>query len=299
MTQSEFIAKMQDIYGDVYDRLHSAGYGKLARFFPVEGKKYREGENRLMLVGRCTRRWWLHDFKFDTKEKYMAKAGEAFSHGLGFDFWVDEKGKSKWGEVRNRATKEFIRCTKDPEHERKNLDKDKEKLYIAKLSVPFFSYSQPILEHLIETTNSKNPWYERIVWSNLYPVQEEDRNTDSDMRKILHEPCVELLKTQIEYFNPTHIVFNTAWEASGVMWFGDFAELFTDVSGSNKICLVPNLNDETAKIDNKKPIVVAKGKYKYIPVVVTSRSDAVKNRPPKESYARQVCDAFDEIEKTM
>jgi len=61
--------------------------------------------------------------------------------------------------------------------------------------------------------------------------------------------------------------------------------------------LIPNLNDTAAKIDGKKPLVVAKGKYKNIPVVVTSRSDAVKNRPTMDSYAQQVKDAFDEIEK--
>jgi len=236
MIQTEFIAKMQDIYEDVYDRLHSAGYGKLARFLPVEGKKYREGKNRLMLVGRCTRRWWLLDFTNGKKEKYIDKVAKSLSK-TGFDFWLDENGKSKGAEIRDKTTKpkKFIRYVKKTEIGSVEL-KENEEFYYAKMSVPFFSYAQPILKHLIEITGSEIPWYEHIVWSNLYPVQEEDKNTDSDMRKILHEPCVELLKTQIEYFNPTHILFNTAWEASGVTWFGDFAELFTDVSGKNRIC---------------------------------------------------------------
>lgn len=291
MTQTEFITKMQSIYGDVYDKLHDAErkYTKLARFFPVEGKKYREGKNRLMLVGRCTRRWWLFDFKDWAKKDYVAKAGESLSNGLGFGFWINDEGKSKWAEIRDRTTKKFIRFTKNPDNEPRV---DNEKMYRAKISVPFFSYMQPILKRLIEITD---PWYEHMVWSNLYPVQEEDKITDKDMRELLHKPCVELLKTQIEYFEPTHIIFNTGWKASGITWFADFAELFTDTSGENNICPVPNFN---IKAENgMKPLVVAKGKYKNASVVVTSRSDAVKNRPTMEDYADQVCAAFHEIEK--
>ena len=84
----------------------------------------------------------------------------------------------------------------------------------------------------------------------------------------------DILLKQIDFFQPTHILFITDWEE----WFDAFSDLFP---------LVEKVGDSS------KNIVIGKGVYDNRKVVVTIRPDrTVPFKPSEDAYAQDVRDAF-------
>jgi len=58
-----------------------------------------------------------------------------------------------------------------------------------------------------------NRWYRHVAWTNLYKVSPESGNPKESLKKMQFDSCVEILKKEIEVFNPKFVVFLTSgWE---------------------------------------------------------------------------------------
>lgn len=258
---------VRELYRQLIEATKKTECKTVSKFFPVEGVKYKESREkndanvRLMFIGRAPNSWADCDLN-DSLDKFLTGVPTNFE-------WLNDNGVTKRGDI--LSNKAFWYCTK------------------------------ATLEEIDPKIKGKTRWFDYTCWSNLYPISPiEGGNPEGDLKEVQLSSARGILESQIEYFKPTHILFITDWaiyDRTGCRtWFSDFAELFTDINGKGAICEIAGLDAEDAKIDDKRPVVVAKGKYKNIPVVVTSRPDKGKqNRPTADSFARQVKDAFDEI----
>lgn len=52
-------------------------------------------------------------------------------------------------------------------------------------------------------------WAERIVWSNVYKVTYIEHGISDSLMNETYENCLNILKAEIEFFKPNHIVFVT------------------------------------------------------------------------------------------
>ena len=79
------------------------------------------------------------------------------------------------------------------------------------LSRPFWGYSKEIWDTLYGAVTSwRERWYQKIVWTNLYKIAPRKGGNPSEAwRKMQREACAQLLRAEIVFFNPTHILFVT------------------------------------------------------------------------------------------
>ncbi len=114
----------------------------------------------------------------------------------------------------------------------------------------------------MEILNSEDScFFDYIAWSNLYKIApKESGNPSNCLCKKQLDVCREILKREIEVFDPTHILLITDYDR----WFAnegyDFSELFeTDRIGSNyadKSIFVEGTGTYTFG-DKKIPVVIS------------------------------------------
>ena len=218
---------------------------------PEQLEQYFESSNRLMIVGRCPNGWM--EFSSGSADDFAELASSEMLNEDGAS-WLQDDGK---------AVETYIRKSDG-----------KECRYNANMSA-FFRAIRNILYELKPATTIDPRWFDYFVWTNLYcfsPVG--GGNADDKMKAVQLEDCKKLLALQIEYYNPTHIVFITDWD----YWFDDFKDIFPEV-----------IHTGNSVTDN----VVGVGKYKNAKVVVSIRPDRTKPTDPDEDlFAADVIKAL-------
>lgn len=191
----------------------------------MEGCEYKSSKDiggkdfRLMLVDRAVNGWdEYRGTGTNAKERFATSSIQnllnnpaALTHG---------KDRFEWIAV-------------DAEHNiarncvRGGIDKEPCAVGDYCLSRPFWGYSKEIWDALYGAATSwQERWYQKIVWTNLYKIAPRKGGNPSEAwQKMQREVCVELLHAEIEFFNPTHILFMT-----GTDWFQPFRGIFQNVT---------------------------------------------------------------------
>ena len=250
------LSSLEQNYALLYkDIKNKYDVGELSRFFPMEGSLFRKDSQavKLMVVGRCVSGWTAITEETDEQFKNVAKTNIL---NIGFR-WLCNDGK---------AVDTYIRA--DGAECRYNINKS-----------AFWRCIKKCLNLLDPDVMQKSRWFENIVWSNLYPIAPKNKyNADYNLKKLQLKYCRDILRMQIVYFNPTHILFITDWEE----WFDVFSDLFPFV---NKMG------------DSNTDIIIGKGTFEECKVVVTIRPDRTRPFKPKESeFAENIYWAFNTIE---
>lgn len=175
----------------------------------MEGCKYKSSKDIagkdfcLMLVGRAVNgRDEYRGTGTNAKERFITSSIQnllndpaALTHG---------KDRFEWIAV-------------DAEHNiarncvRGGIDKEPSEVGDYRLSRPFWGYSKEIWDTLYGAATSwQERWYQKIVWTNLYKIAPRKGGNPSEAwRKMQREACAQLLRAEIVFFNPTHILFVT------------------------------------------------------------------------------------------
>ena len=171
---------------------------QLSHFVGMKGKYYDAQKTRLLIVGRAVNGWWSLD----------TSSADSFVSGVtkeliqqGFD-WI----KCDNGLLRN--------------------DELEDGKYYWLNKSPFWRTNKEIWMNLSKNNNfidsEDNRWVDYIAWTNLYKVApKKTGNPTAAMSKSQLEACKSILEAEIEYFNPTHILFVTGYE-----WFEKFKDRF-------------------------------------------------------------------------
>ncbi len=260
------LKELAECYGKLYDRVKAETNDpleNLARFFPVEGKHYRDNPKvRFMVVGKCTNGWW--GINGSNRAEFVNEAEECIGK-TGFGFWLDENGSS--------------------------IKKEGKEYYPYSINrPPFWHANKDALLSQNEMARDKSDWFEYLVWCNLYPFSprhkwnttEEQKNAQSD------KLCQELLQKEIEYFKPTHILFHTCWED----WFDHVAPLFGNA--------VKNKHISNKGVIRPSDLICVEGAgiWNSVKIVVTIRADGQYLKTDEngmtvlKKFASDVRDAF-------
>ena len=89
---------------------------------------------------------------------------------------------------------------------RGGIDKEPSEVGDYRLSRPFWGYSKEIWDALYGAATS---WQERWYQKPLQNAPRKGGNPSEAWQKMQREICVELLRAEIDFFNPTHILFVT------------------------------------------------------------------------------------------
>ena len=224
------IQQMHQLYGRLYDALtqiQSTYPQDPVSFTAMEGCEYKSSKDiagkdlRLMLVGRAVNGWdEYRGTGTNTKERFVTSSMQnLLNDPAALTHREDSKDRFEWIAV-------------DAEHNiarncvREGIDRELGKIGSYYLSKPFWGYSKEIWDALYGTATSwQERWYQKIVWTNLYKIAPRKGGNPSEAwQKMQREACVELLRAEIEFFNPTHILLVT-----GTDWFQPFRGIFQEV----------------------------------------------------------------------
>ncbi len=190
--------------GKVFRYNKSKEFNDLAYFVPMEGSKYCNCKDyqgtglRLMLVGRAVNGW--NKMNAQNKIDFITEINNQFNNNiLDKAITLNAKGRLCFN-PKSRYT-----LTRSP----------------------FWRTAKKIWEGLVRGANPAEPkWIENIVWSNLYKVSPYKTDNTSktanptkmmcDLQQLI---CRNLLKEEIEFYKPTHILLVTDWN-----WIADYKE---------------------------------------------------------------------------
>lgn len=230
-------------------------FNELAHFVSIEGKNYRNKEVRLLVIGRAVNGWM--STASNNADDYAKEIYNLFSH-KGFDWVVEDNGT-----LYNKN------------------DKDGKKGDYC-LSSPFWYVIKAIYESLT-ASKAEGKWVENIAWTNLYKIAPTHTgNPHGKMLDIQKTECIDMLKSEIEYYNPTHILALTGWK----WWMEDFKEVLTggySVIGTNVL----------RGASKNKVYLEAVGKVGNIPVAIACRPEW----RPKDKYLEDILKAFPKLLK--
>lgn len=289
----------EKLYGNLYDAMvaenkknfkdlftRQVEKGGISSFTTIKGRKYDSNVNlRFMMVGRAVNGWDERRYYSDnmTKDEFVKSSMCNFTNqkeALSDNHSSDNEMRDRFEWIRNFEKDDRRVAPKNIF--RKGIDKNSEEEMEAHpyyLSRPIWGYTENVWCQLNNCINNKNisdhqaweeRWYENIVWSNLFKIAPASGgNPNKSLRKQQLEACKELLKAEINEFNPTHVLFLTNWDG----WFDHF-------------------NDEYSfDYNNKEDYVAGSGKYKNSKMVVAVRPEW----KPKIVYLEEVMKAFDAI----
>ena len=248
-TKKEF----EELYGKLYEAMKEIKNNKgkrrtnkenikYTRFTAMEGSGYRGAKNkkgkdfRFMLVGRAVNDWGEYPGGKSDLHK------EEFIESSLMNIMNDPKTTGKTRDYRKDGKTELpdrFEWIDTPGNEppknvyRKDLDekeKDAGNYHVAKSA--FWNYSKSVWDSLNNRKEStwNERWFEKIVWTNLYKIaptivsekgdeeKKDGANPNVTESKTQQMACLELLKKEIEYFEPTHILFVTGVEG----WYDNF-----------------------------------------------------------------------------
>lgn len=191
----EFSALYSDLYSLAKELKPPISY-----FRPFEGLWFRDCETKLLLVGRAENNWTT--FKEKDVKRFLSNVNFLNKTGM---TWLTTFGVSR---------KEFINYKSGVSY-RRNINKE-----------VFWQNGRTILQFLTMDKTLWPPWFENVAWTNLFPLASSDKDYVTEFQKSYQlETAKKLLLAQIDYFNPTHIVFSTGWDN----WFSCFAESFPQI----------------------------------------------------------------------
>lgn len=189
--------KMANLYGQLFDGVKQfftdCEGKKITTLVPMKGCRYGSEDIKLMVVGRATNGWGEMDSDYtNQKKKYVVDALELLEK----DDRVSDKGKRF----------EWIKREKH---------KPKKERYVAEAK-PFWNYTRSILKELSKTKCSEEDWYQSLLWSNLFPVSfAKEGNPSEDLKAAQLPVAKDLLREQLFYFQPKHVLIISNWEG----WF--------------------------------------------------------------------------------
>lgn len=201
---------------------------ELAALYPVEGKKYN---HKLMVVGRSLNGWerkWKPNDLIDpiSRKKviddiYLDSQIKADSCPMS---WISDQ----WGT-------------------------NKKGIYNTKKSA-FFRVIHSLLLN-IGVINSDKDWASYLVWSNLYKVAPASGgNPSSKLARIQFPYCSEILRLEINLYQPRYVLFLTGKE-----WFDEFSENIQEISiTKTQDGLVERVGEFIQSAGGSSRIVVAK-----------------------------------------
>ena len=247
---------MKELYKNLYDDcLLNNSFFNDAHFVSMQGVYYSENTRKFMLIGRATNGWG--SLNTLNKETFGNEAAEKFED---LDRW-------NWIESINGT----LYSAHDSE---KNLAKryclDKK---------PYWSYTKSIWKQLTGSVFDDDIWQKNIVWSNLYKVSPlVSGNPDLKYQQIQRKACIEILKKELEIYQPTHILVVTGFD-----WFEPFSCLFENVHdfGCRNILRGKNKNEVyvegTATYKNANVVIACRPEWRdgngYITEVLKTFND--------------------------
>ncbi len=263
----ELLKKTVETKTEAITFLQSIKEEKMTACRAYEGKEYRKSNYKIMIVGRAMNGWLTFDAT-DTSDTIIEKI-------------MDKPGKYDY--ECSLGPKPFC----DVVNHKGNPYKDKDgndKLYFYARSkfwklIKYLIYKfegQDIPEY-DWFYNCDNAWHQKIVWSNLYKISPKDGGNPNEKQiRAQEDICAEILKLEIEYYQPQYILFITD------NWYLD---LFTTICGE-------------CKSSEEQCSIVAENIYKNAKVIVCKRPDKrnVGNNYVK-TMAQQIYDAFEHIVK--
>lgn len=227
-------------------------FNELAHFTPMEGTLYRECPSvRLLIIGRAVNGWYTSNAT--NEQEYCDQIEKAVLH-KGFD-WIIEENGTLYNKSDNGTKGDY------------------------RVASPFWDLSKSVFEYLNGAPSEIPKWVEYTVWTNLYKIAPTYcGNPEGEMKTLQKKQCIEMLKKEIQYFSPTHILALTGWDN----WMAEFEEVF-DVGSVTKFGV------NISKGKNKNNIYLeAQGKIDGIPVAIACRPEF----RPKEEYIADVVKAF-------
>ena len=171
---------------------------QLSHFAGMKGDKYDQQKTRLLIVGRAVNGWSQQNTT--SADAFAADAAEQMCNRFRWVIWDD-------GALRNDYW-------------------DHGDYYWLNDS-PFWRTGKRIWmcisNHLDFADRPKDRWVDYIAWTNLYKIAPKDTgNPTVTMINRQLDACKKILKAEIAYFQPTHILFVTGYE----WWFDRFRDLF-------------------------------------------------------------------------
>ena len=149
-------------------------------FSALKGKLY-EDNRELMLIGRATNGW--RDCFYQNKE------------GLSIENEIEKTIKS-------------LNDHKDLTADIATWFKKNTKLYNIGGS-QFWRVGLRITETIVKTNRERTDY---IVYSNLYKAAPDGTNPSEQMKKVTEENCIEILKAEIDAFQPKRILMLTGYD---------------------------------------------------------------------------------------
>lgn len=130
--------------------------------------------------------------------------------------------------------------------------------------------------------NENDRWVDYIAWTNLYKIAPKDTgNPTTTMSKKQFATCKNILKAEIEKFNPTHILFVTGYE----WWFESFSDIFgVGLFDKNKV----KKNEYRGENKNKFFAEASAVALDRIRIVVSCRPEF----RDENLYVKDIIDAF-------
>lgn len=257
-------------------------HAELCSFTAMEGIRYRANKAfRFMLVGWATNGWKeKRCYNGIPSEDDFVNSSVMNITNQPSTIVNPAKGRFEWIGEGNEFGQAPLNCF------REGIDLSREEIesHPYHLKAQIWSYPKEVwcilaAKHGVTDVSSLNAWkkrwYDNIVWDNLYKIAPQNGGNPSDqLRKVQFEASAELLSAEIEYFNPTHILFATNY----IDWFTPF----------NSHCFS---NAIMPSVENK--YVEAKGIYNGIKIVVSCRPDNRKAGYRKIEYVEAVVNAFE------
>ena len=176
-------------YGELYDAmLNYLKENCLVTHFPIQGDRYDEQSNKLLLVGRSLNGWGCEGeysgaFQYEkapARDDYVEKAYHALFAKRRYGFIEENRVKHHYDTIARSA---------------------------------FWRTAKLISSQIVGFSPDEANWYERIAWANLFPAAPSEGGNPSDpLISAQRQIAKKLLSQTIDVYKPTHILFVTGWD---------------------------------------------------------------------------------------
>lgn len=249
-------------YGELYDAmLNYLRENCLVTHFPIQGDRYDEQSNKLLLVGRSLNGWGCKDeysgaFQYEkapARDDYVEKAYRALFAKHRYGFIEENRIKHHYDTIARSA---------------------------------FWRTAKLISSEIVGFPPDEANWYERIAWANLFPATPSEGGNPSDHLISAQRPIArKLLNQTIDVYKPTHILFVTGWD--------DWLYYRTDhKKGDHFQCMLDDIPEAEIKaIADRKKAVIWGGLCRGAKIVIANRPE----RKAETEYVKSVLRAFQDI----
>ena len=253
------IKSIKDLYAELFITCsNDSNFMKNSHFVAMRGEHYINSDKKVMIIGRAPNGWK----RLDTSSK------DGFSNDAANEF-DDIKRWGKW-----------IKCYGNKQYAIDETTGEELQPRYCVSGKPFWSYSKAIYFGL---TNQKveGLWQHNIAWSNLYKVSPSSGyNPDVDNQKMQLQPCIAILKKELEELDPDYVLFMTGYD-----WFEPFKQIFESINdkGERNCCRGADKNEHfvecTARFGKSKIVVACRPEHrikdKYVGVILRAFEEMI------------------------